>query len=253
MASEAEQVKQLDRDKYLEKRRKYYADNKEKYKEWNKKWRSDNIESDTAYKKKYKTENAETIKIKSREYNNRTNRERYLKHVKNIGADQFNKKQRERRSLRSEEQRNRDKEYAKKYRIENAEKIKQYHFGRKNQRRTTRKEYFHKKYRSDIEYKLLHNLRSRIKNALKLKAKDSTTIRLLGCTVIKFKQHIERLFIDGMTWGGVFSGDIHIDHIKPCKKFDLSKISEQKLCFHYTNLQPLWKLDNLKKGAKYPH
>ena len=30
-----------------------------------------------------------------------------------------------------------------------------------------------------------------------------------------------------------------IDHIKPCASFDLSKESEQKKCFHYTNLQPL--------------
>jgi len=42
-----------------------------------------------------------------------------------------------------------------------------------------------------------------------------------------------------------------IDHIKPCVSFDLSKPEEQKKCFHYTNLQPLWKEDNLKKGNKY--
>ncbi len=90
-----------------------------------------------------------------------------------------------------------------------------------------------------------------MKNALKLKAKDSTTIKLLGCTVIEFKQHIERLFTVGMTWDGVFSGNIHIDHVKPCVEFDLMLPGEQKLCFHYTNLQPLWWYDNLKKGTSY--
>ena len=46
-------------------------------------------------------------------------------------------------------------------------------------------------------------------------------------------------------------GSWHIDHIKPCAKFDLSKIEEQKACFHFTNLQPLWASDNLRKSAKY--
>jgi hypothetical protein len=45
-------------------------------------------------------------------------------------------------------------------------------------------------------------------------------------------------------------GKWHIDHIRPCASFDLSKASEQKECFHYTNLQPLWAEDNLSKGIK---
>ena len=51
-----------------------------------------------------------------------------------------------------------------------------------------------------------------------------------------------------MNWNNI--GKWHIDHIKPCKSFDLTKSDEQKKCFHYTNLQPLWALDNIKKGAK---
>ena len=45
--------------------------------------------------------------------------------------------------------------------------------------------------------------------------------------------------------------EIEIDHIKPCKLFDLTKEEEQRECFHYTNCQPLWWYDNNKKVATY--
>jgi len=53
-----------------------------------------------------------------------------------------------------------------------------------------------------------------------------------------------------MTWSNYGKG-WHIDHIKPCASFDLSNPEQQKICFHYTNLQPLWAIDNIKKGAKF--
>ena len=44
-------------------------------------------------------------------------------------------------------------------------------------------------------------------------------------------------------------GEIHIDHIRPCASFDLTQESDQLKCFNYTNIQPLWAIDNLIKGA----
>jgi len=49
-----------------------------------------------------------------------------------------------------------------------------------------------------------------------------------------------------MTWENY--GKWHIDHILPCSSFDMSKESEQRKCFHYTNQRPLWKKENLSRA-----
>lgn len=64
----------------------------------------------------------------------------------------------------------------------------------------------------------------------------------------EFKTHLAALFRPGMTWENY--GIWHVDHIKACAKFDLSLPAQQKICFHYSNLQPLWALDNIRKGAR---
>jgi hypothetical protein len=51
-----------------------------------------------------------------------------------------------------------------------------------------------------------------------------------------------------MSWEN--HGEWHIDHIRPCAAFDLTLAAEQKVCFHYSNLQPLWAEENMKKSAK---
>lgn len=80
-------------------------------------------------------------------------------------------------------------------------------------------------------------------------AKSARTIELLGCPVWRLKFYLAVLFDPGMTWEN--HGEWHIDHIRPCKSFDLSDPSQQRECFHYSNLQPLWAPDNLIKGDKY--
>lgn len=106
------------------------------------------------------------------------------------------------------------------------------------------------RYKTDINYKLLCNLRSRLHVALKRNKRVSHTIDLLGCSIEELKSHIELKFSENMNWDEVKSGAIHIDHIIPCSFFDLSISEEQKKCFHYSNLQPLWAKDNFKKSNK---
>ena len=103
----------------------------------------------------------------------------------------------------------------------------------------------------DPVFKLERNLRCRLYHALiNQKAdKSNRTKKLTGCELSFLKGYLESKFTEGMTWEN--HGDWHIDHIKPCCSFDLTQEEEQKKCFHYTNLQPLWASDNLSKGGKF--
>lgn len=57
------------------------------------------------------------------------------------------------------------------------------------------------------------------------------------------------IFLPGMSWER--RSDIHIDHIRPCASFDLTDPEQQKQCFHYTNLKPLWARDNLLQSSSW--
>lgn len=75
---------------------------------------------------------------------------------------------------------------------------------------------------------------------------------MLGCDFEFFINYIESKFLSGMTWQNHTRTGWHIDHIMPCASFDLTDPEQQKKCFHYSNLQPLWAEDNLRKGDKVP-
>ena len=106
------------------------------------------------------------------------------------------------------------------------------------------------RYYSDSLYKLEYNLRNRIKMFLKTTKFNkikSGTLSIVGCTTIELKEYLENQFVDGMSWDNHGLYGWHIDHIIPMS----SATNEEdlyKLC-HYTNLQPLWATDNLKKGT----
>lgn len=98
--------------------------------------------------------------------------------------------------------------------------------------------------------RLADNIRRRVNSLLyKLRiGKSANTQKLLGADFATVKLHIEALFTEGMTWEKL-GKEIHIDHIRPCASFDLTDPEQQKQCFHYTNLQPLWAKDNISKHS----
>ncbi len=148
------------------------------------------------------------------------------------------------------ENRKYDKEYQNQYYLKNKERIKIYKHDSKNKQR--RNQLLKERYNNDTAFKILWNLRRRICLALNGKDKSLSTIFLIGCEIDYLIYHIQEQFTEGMNWDnyGKGIGKWNIDHILPCISFDLSKESEQRKCFNYSNLQPLWAIDNLRKGIK---
>lgn len=95
-------------------------------------------------------------------------------------------------------------------------------------------------------------LRCRLRSAVKCcgAAKAESTFSLVGCTPAELVSWIERQFETGMNWENRHLW--HIDHIIPCNAFDLSDPSQQAVAFHFSNLRPLWAIDNIRKKDRIP-
>lgn len=124
-----------------------------------------------------------------------------------------------------------------------------YNTSEKGKERSRR--YVKERCKTDVEFKIRMNLRSRMYGALirQRGVKATDVIDLHGADVPFILRHLEKKFTDGMSWDNY--GEWEIDHIKPCAAFDLRKEEEQRECFHYTNLQPLWGDENRAKADKY--
>jgi len=132
------------------------------------------------------------------------------------------------------------------YKLLNRNKISEYRKKYYRDHKTQEQEYYKNKIKVDINLRLSSNLRKRVRLALKGSPKLSTTMNLVGCSIEFLKFYLESQFKDNMSWDNY--GKWHIDHKIPCCAFDLSKEFAQRKCFHYTNLQPLWAEENLKKN-----
>jgi hypothetical protein len=99
-------------------------------------------------------------------------------------------------------------------------------------------------------------LRARISSIIKAKSKDvkvskgGSAVKDLGCSLEELMSHLESKFTKGMNWDNY--GEWHIDHIMPLSIYDLTNELEFKKAVHYSNLQPLWAIDNLRKSNKIP-
>lgn len=105
------------------------------------------------------------------------------------------------------------------------------------------------RYRNDIEFKLRRVLRSRLKIAIRNNYKNGSAVKDLGCSISEFRVYMESKFQPGMSWENWSLSGWHLDHIVPLSAFNLSTHEELVKACHYSNLQPLWAKDNIRKGG----
>lgn len=98
--------------------------------------------------------------------------------------------------------------------------------------------------------RILKVLRRRFEKAMNGSRSTQFVVGLTGVSLAHLQCHIEKQFTEGMSWDNYGPSGWHIDHKLPCASFDLSDPEQLRKCFHYTNLQPLWAKDNLRKGSR---
>ncbi len=218
-------IRMRDRTEYF---RKWRAKNKEKIAAKQKKWWADNPTKSSEYARKRREQNPDENKLKMRAWR----------------AENPERNRAIARALyrRNAEQR---REQARRYRIKkpfkrNAEAKENYRKWAANKRKT------------DPIYKLISNFRTRLNLILKGRTKSAPMMKLLGCSLDDFKIHLESFFEPEMHWGnhGNKKGQWSVDHVMPFAIFDLSKPEHQRRVCHFSNLRPMWHIENMRKHAK---
>lgn len=109
-------------------------------------------------------------------------------------------------------------------------------------------EYNKRKKAIDPSFKLYSTIRCRFRSIIKGKYKSKSSIILLGCSVDEFKKKLESEFTEGMNWSNHSKTGWHIDHILDCRFFNQADPEDQRICFNYRNMRPLWSTENILKG-----
>jgi hypothetical protein len=171
------------------------------------------------------------------------NRKRIRKSVKEY---QLKNKEKTRKTQRKYRLKNREhiRKWRKDWDLKNPEYSKEW--------TSKNKEYLNKKDKikrqNDLNYRLRKICRTRIWTVLKGVSKSASTMELIGCTINELWDHLESKFEPWMTRENYGLWDV--DHIKACTKFDLTDPEQQRICFHYSNLQPLEHIANVRKGGR---
>lgn len=129
----------------------------------------------------------------------------------------------------------------------------EYHSGWRDRNRERLNEYNNIR-RSDSLRRIHHATSSRIRAGLLSmnRKKTEKSFDLLEYSPADLKRHLESLFVDGMSWDNY--GEWHIDHIRPLASYKNDARETDvivKEAWSLSNLQPLWAVDNIKKGAKW--
>ena len=139
---------------------------------------------------------------------------------------------------------------SKEWRLKNKEKDKNDQAKWRLENKEWRRNYEKNRYKTDINFRLTKLCRNRIRKIIKGENKSVSTMKLIGCTPDELRQHLESKFEPWMNWENQGLGGWDVEHIKPMSKFDLICPVQQHACCHYSNLQPMEHIANIKKGDK---
>ena len=206
---------------------------------------------------KHMTKTCYTCKIEKQFYEfNKSKKGRlglssYCKSCDKNRYEENKEKEHSRRKIRYELNKEKEAIYNKNRYEKNKNEIllKQNIYNNKPETKTRRNHREKERFKKDPCYRAINRVRNRIIKFLKNKSGYEKT---LGCTFEQFKKHIEALFQPGMTWENYGKGSEkwQIDHKYPISiAYKEGEKIFSKAC-HYTNLQPLWFIDNMKKSNK---
>lgn len=141
------------------------------------------------------------------------------------------------------------------WRVKNKESLSlsktKYYFDNKDKLLNYSKNYQRIRSGNDNDFRLRKNWQKRVWDAVKGNCYSLQTETILGCSRCEFLNHIESKFKFGMTWDNYGKNGIwEIDHIIPASSYDLTDLSQLRLCYHFTNMQPLLIKDNKSKSYK---
>jgi len=213
--------RQQHRDETRAYNHRWYAQNKDKANAYRRHWYTRNKDKAKAYQQRWYAQNKDKAKIQA--------------------------------ALWHRENRDKARSSNRRWKLENTNKIKSYnhhwYVENKNRVRLNAKKNSKRSRVLKTNGYIAGILRSRVKAALKGKSKSAHTMELVGCAIDLFRLHLQNQFRDGMQWNN--HGTVwEIDHIKPCASFELEHPEQQRLCFHYSNMQPLLKEDHKQKTAE---
>lgn len=199
----------------------YRAENHDKLIEGARQWKKDNPDKVMAQRAAYQEKNGEAFAEYSRIY--------YSENTEACNA-------------RCRSWYNENKEY-------NKDRVKQWVSENPEKKAFAKNKNQNKRYAEEPAYRIERNLRARLAKVTREAkvGKVDSTMALLGCSIGRFMDYLKAHFQPGMTFDNCV-----IDHRKPCAAFDLSDPEQQRQCFNFQNLQPLFAKDNTEKGDTYP-
>lgn len=235
--------KEKDRTRAREASKRYREKHKEQAREAIRLWQKNNSEKVKATSKRWREAHKDEFEFK--EQCKKSFQKTYYKDPKKNYA--ASKRWRE---SHVEQYKDTKKQWDEKHKDEQLEKSRLWRQENLEKSRKIGREWNAKKRIQDPGFRILASLRSRIRIVLRRHeaVKAEHTKELLGCDAKQLREHLEKAFREGMTWEN-YGSVWHVDHIRPCVSFDLTQKEEQKACFHYSNLQPLFVKDNIKKSS----